>query len=97
MNAMETTRNPISGAEMIVPSTDLARRLGEALDCVSIPDWEQHSDAFEIQQEMLRTLEAQGVQAAKDHVMTIRNEIEAVFSEGTMEKVLALLSEEGAE
>lgn len=90
---METVKNPISGAEMIVPSTDLSSQLLGVLDCVTeISNWDNHSDAFGIQQEILEILELQGVDEAKKRVEKIREEIEEVFFNGKTDEVMALLN-----
>lgn len=89
---METITNPISGAEMIVPSTPLSHELYALLCCVTqIADWECHPEAFDIQQEVLQALEEDGAEAAAVHVEEIRKEIEAVFFQGKTDEVLAAL------
>ncbi|MFA7681869.1 MAG: hypothetical protein WCX61_02455 [Candidatus Peribacteraceae bacterium] len=92
---METVKNPISGAEMIVPSTKLSREIHSALCCVTeISDWEEHhSDAFGIQQEILELIETEGPQAAGVRVAETRDKIERVFHEGKTDEVLAILGQ----
>ena len=92
---MKTRTNPISGSEMIIPSSELASKIHSILCCVDqITDFENHCDAFRIQQEILELVETKGAQAAKERVEEIRDEIETVFFKGKTDQVLEELNAE---
>lgn len=91
---LQIMTNPISGAEMIIPTTELAQKIHEVLSCVSqITDWENHCDAFGFQQKILEILETKGLKEAADFVRDNSNEIDEVFFHvhGKSEELLSLL------
>lgn len=78
---------------MIVPSTKLSERVHETLCCVTqITDFDNHPSAFGIQQEILETLETQGVTKAIKQAEKIRDEIEEVFFKGKTDELIRLLN-----
>lgn len=90
---LKTRKSPISGAEMIIPSTDLGRAVHEAACCVmQIRDFENHCAAFNIQQDLLELLELEGVASVVAYVQEEANTIDEVFSPGKAEKLLKLLA-----
>ena len=91
--ALQTVKNEVSGAEMIVPTTDLGRAIHRAACCVTqITDFENHCAAFSIQQNLLELLELKDAAAVAVYVHENADMIDKVYFSGKSEELLKLLS-----
>ncbi len=90
---LRIVKNTVSGADMVVPTTDLVQKIHEVVCCVTqITDFENHCDAFSFQQEILELLETKGANVTIAYIYKNMTEIDEVFFYGKSEEILKILT-----